>query len=137
MIEWTPTTDRHPLSDEMSNDALQPAWITHREAAALMTASGFRVNEKRLRLRDAAGNYRHFPELERRREGRTITLCRRQIEAWIADRAAQARAQAEQARRRTAPVATGIPAGAFDEVKDFLRQSGSPRAARALERIGY
>ena len=100
-----------------------------------MRASGFRVNEKRLRLRDEAGAYRHYPELERRREGRTITMSRRQIEEWIADRAAAAQAQA-QARARRAP-ATGFHAGAFDEVKEYLRQTGSERAARVLERIGY
>ena len=101
-----------------------------------MTASGFRVNEKRLRARDEAGNYRHYPELERRREGRAITMSRRQIEAWIADRAAAAQAQAEQARRKIAPTAGGR-AGAFDEVKDFLHAIGSSRAARVLERAGY
>lgn len=107
-------------------------WITHREAAALMAAHGFRVNEKRLRERDKAGDYRHYPELERRREGRTITMDRRQVEEWIADRA-----EAARCKTRKKEIQASMFTHAFAEVKEVLAHTGARNTLRALERLGY
>lgn len=105
----------------------QPEWITHHEAAALMRASGFVVNEKRLRTRLLDGTYTNFPELERRREGRTVTLSRTQVEEWIADRAAKAAAL-------TKPKV--YAAHAFAEVEEMCAQHGYSGTLQTLRRLG-
>lgn len=117
----------------MAMDTTGAEWIRHRDAAELMKRNGFIVNEKKLRLVDEAGNWKHYPELERRREGRLITMNQRQVEEWLADRAAAA---AAKTRRKPLPPA-GSYVYAFADVLDHLKSSGAGRAARVLERRGY
>lgn len=93
----------------------------------MMRAAGFCVNEKRLRERLRDGTYKEFPELERRREGRIITLSRKQVEEWIADRAAKAAAAAMPAPRRDRQ--------AFARSRELLAQQGNAKTLRALERL--